>query len=253
MKHLLAVALLMLGICSCDKNDLPAPSPVTSNKISKISTDDGEVSYTYNADGTVQRSDLIETGTSIPEVYLYSYEGGKIKQCSADGYLIKYTYSNTGSVTVTIENLISQVLYAQTYTMDGDKLMELVHSVMVNGNLRPYFKLVNSYNGSGNIIKTDHFNYTNSGWIKVETIEVVEYDNKPNYSSMHELAPFIIMNKHVLKNNPIKINYIDETGAVYKTETNQITYDASGRKTKVVTTTKNVGGPDEVYTANYTY
>jgi hypothetical protein len=249
-----AIAFVSAALTACQKpvDDVPAPPPQVVPRISKINYTNERVSYVYNTDGTLKET-VTRTNAGAETVKLeYSYESGKLKEARSGGIKLVYTYPDASTIQVASKGITGITNYSSEYKFDGSRLVEWIQYTYGSGMKQPDHKVVHMYNNAGNIIKSEHYEHTGAAWMRYETVDV-KYDDKRNYTSHVDNMPYHLGQIRILSNNPVKEEYRDINGSIFKTVTYQNTYDASGRKTRSVIKTVEDGVPDDTETITYEY
>ena len=248
------IAFIALAFTACQKpeDDNLTPPPAVAPSISKIIYGQQSVEYIYNADGT-RREEIIRNngGTQVGK-YEYVYENGKLKESRSGNIRLQYSYPNASTINVDLRGITGNINYSFEYKFAGNRLMEWVQYSTINGAKQPDHKVAHTYNHSGNIITSEHYEYINGVWTPYETV-AIQYDNKINYTSHADNIGHYLGANRILTNNPVKEEYRTSNGSFFKTVTYQNTYDASGKKIKTVKRTTEDGLADETETILFEY
>jgi hypothetical protein len=248
------MAIVSIAFAACHKpvDDVQDPPAPVAPRISKISYANENVSYLYNADGTLKETIIRNPSGAQTGKYEYTYENGKIKEARYGNVKLVYAYPNASTIQVELKGPNGVTNYSSEYKFEGSRLLEWIQYTYGSGMKQPDHKVVHTYNNAGNIIKSEHYEHTGAAWMRYETVDV-QYDNRVNYTSHVDNMPYHLGQIRILSNNPVKEEYRGLNGNIFKTVTYQNTYDASGRKTRSVIKTTEDGLPDETETITYEY
>jgi hypothetical protein len=165
---------------SCKK---PTSEPQVSTKLKSAKSPDTEISFTYNANGTIKtaavKNDLVTSGDLVN--YQVSYNAaGKISEIVSDEDIrIVPIYQNGVLAEASFETLTGIELFVTTYTYHNNFLK----SVEINSAAgQAWLKFVFTNNAAGNVEKTEFFSQNplnQNEFISGGTVTYT-YDNKTN-------------------------------------------------------------------------
>jgi hypothetical protein len=165
---------------SCKK---PTSEPQVSTKLKSAKSPDTEISFTYNANGTIKtaavKNDLVTSGDLVN--YQVSYNAaGKISEIVSDEDIrIVPIYQNGVLAEASFETLTGIELFVTTYTYQNNFLK----SVEINSAAgQAWLKFVFTNNAAGNVEKTEFFSQNplnQNEFISGGTVTYT-YDNKTN-------------------------------------------------------------------------
>lgn len=144
---------LILTSCKKDKSDA-----FTSTKIKTVVAPDNQVSFTYNANGTIKtaalKNDFITSGDLVNYEVSYNAQG-KISEITSDEDIrIVPIYQNGVLAEASFETMDGMELFVTTYTYQNNFLK----SVEINSAAgQPWLKFVFTNNAVGNVEKTEFF------------------------------------------------------------------------------------------------
>ncbi len=165
---------------SCKK---PTSEPVASTKLKTVMSPDNQISFTYNANGTIKtaavKNDLVTSGDLIN--YQVSYNtAGKISEITSDEDIrIVPIYQNGVLAEASFETLDGLELFVTTYSYENN----LLKAVEINSAAgQAWLKFVFTNNAAGNVEKTEFFsqNPLNQNEFVSGGTVTYTYDNKTN-------------------------------------------------------------------------
>ena len=165
---------------SCKK---PTSEPVASTKLKTVMSPDNQISFTYNANGTIKtaavKNDLVTSGDLIN--YEVSYNAaGKISEITSDEDIrIVPIYQNGVLAEASFETLDGLELFVTTYSYENN----LLKAVEINSAAgQAWLKFVFTNNAAGNVEKTEFFsqNPLNQNEFVSGGTVTYTYDNKTN-------------------------------------------------------------------------
>ena len=169
-----------LVLSSCKK---PTSEPVGSAKLKTVMSPDNQITFTYNANGTIKtaavKNDFVTSGDLVN--YEISYNAaGKISEITSDEDMrIVPIYQNGILAEASFETLDGLELFVTTYTYQNNFLK----SVEINSAAgQAWLKFVFTNNAAGNVEKTEFFSQNplnQNEFISGGTVTYA-YDNKTN-------------------------------------------------------------------------
>ena len=169
-----------LVLSSCKK---PTSEPQASTKLKTVMSPDNQVTFTYNANGTIKtatvKNDFLTSGDLVN--YEVSYNAaGKISEITSDEDIrIVPIYQNGVLVEASFETLDGLELFVTTYSY----VNSFLRSVEINSSAgQAWLKFVFTSNAAGNVEKTEFFSQNplnQNEFISGGTVTYA-YDNKTN-------------------------------------------------------------------------
>ncbi len=248
------LSLVLLTCMSCKKSTTDqTPVNNTASNISKIehSTDYSEISY--NTDGTVKSISTKLSSGNLTGTLNFIYDGNKLKEAAYGSIKLKYTYTAGFVTKVETLNGAGSMTHKNEFSYVNNKLAEVTeYWPNGSGGLLSYGKEKFTYNNTGNITKTEYFDYLNNAWVKTGEISMVEYDNKINTTSGLEDFGFL-PGINLSSNNPLKEEHKNELGTIVLTIQHVYVYDGNGRPIQRTSTTKIPGAADNIEVTKFYY
>jgi len=242
---------IVAGFTACKEKTVEQPS---TPRVVKIENDDDKAEFGYNAAGQISSMTVKDNNGAVLVNYAFAYNAGKITEVAGAGHKWKYTYTGNLVTKIDVTTGINNVIVRRyEYTYANGKLSTQTESASnIQGGLILETKTQYAYTPTGNVSKTEIFDFINNGWVKSDEIRITAYDTKANATIQYENFPYL-PNFNFLANNPLAEEHRTANGTIYATVAYEYTYDNSGRVATRKMKHQVIGMPLSEYNTRYTY
>jgi len=253
MKHLTGLFLLtLLFFSSCRKED--APQRIANNvRLSRLENQYRKQQFFYNADGSLSRALQQERNGDTVKDFRYQYIQGLVAGTSVARAQVTYEWLHADSLRLIVRNEGGQPTYTMLFRFSGDRLERWWQYQHADGLILPRERTDFTYNAQGNLVERKHYDHDGAQWLLAHTVQLPAYDRQPNWSASFELTPYWLGKPRLVQNNPLREEFRNAAGHLFKTIVWQYQYNADGLKVRATKTISEDHEPTRTEHIHYTY